>query len=105
MGTSRSSRVHEALNGGDIDALLAVCDQDFRLDMRIESSTRPSTRGTTESDSSTPRFRDVWGVYVWEPEQLIEAGPDVVALLRSTGRGRGSGVEVERPSGLEPPRG
>ena len=43
---------------------------------------------------------DVWEVYVWEPEQLIEAGSDVVALLRSTGRGRESGVEVERETAI-----
>jgi ketosteroid isomerase-like protein len=44
--------------------------------------------------------RDVWKSYVWEPEELIEAGPDVVALIRSTGRGRGSGVEVHRETAM-----
>lgn len=29
------------------------------------------------------------------PEQLVEAGSDVVALLRTSGRGRRSGAEVE----------
>jgi len=44
--------------------------------------------------------RDVWAKYVWEPEQLMEAGDNVVALLRSGGTGRGSGVEVERRTAM-----
>jgi len=44
--------------------------------------------------------RDVWETYVWEPEELIEAGENVVALLHSSGRGRGSGVEVERRTAM-----
>ena len=36
--------------------------------------------------------RDVWETYVWEPEELIDRGSQVVALLRSTGRGRSRGV-------------
>jgi ketosteroid isomerase-like protein len=43
---------------------------------------------------------DVWESYVWEPEEFVEAGPEVVALLRSTGRGRGSGAEVERQTAM-----
>src|SRR5438874_13160600 len=65
----------------------------------IASSIRRCTRGMTASAASTRRFA-TWESYVWEPEQLIEAGPDVVALLRSTGRGRGSGVEVERETAM-----
>jgi ketosteroid isomerase-like protein len=44
--------------------------------------------------------RDVWESYVWEPEEIVEVGSDVVVLLRSTARGRGSGVEVERETAM-----
>jgi ketosteroid isomerase-like protein len=43
---------------------------------------------------------DVWASYVWEPEELMEVGSCVVALLRSGGRGRASGVEVERRTAM-----
>ena len=93
-------RAHEALNSGDMDALVALCDKEFGLDM----SDRVFNPAVYEGHDGIRRFysevRDVWESYVWEPEQLIEAGPDVVALLVSTGRGRGSGVEVERETAI-----
>jgi ketosteroid isomerase-like protein len=93
-------RALEALNSGDIDALVALCDEGFRLDM----SDRVFNPAVYEGHDGIRRFysevRDVWESYVWEPEELIEAGPDVVALIRSTGRGRGSGVEVDRKTAM-----
>jgi ketosteroid isomerase-like protein len=93
-------RAHEALNSGDMDALVALCDAEFRLDM----SDRVFNPAVYEGHEGIRRFysevRDVWESYVWEPEELIEVGPDVVALLRSTARGRGSGVEVERETAM-----
>jgi ketosteroid isomerase-like protein len=91
---------HEALNGGDMDALVALCDVQFRLDM----SNRVFNPAVYEGHDGIRRFysevRDVWASYVWEPEELMEAGDNVVALLRSGGRGRGSGVEVERQTAM-----
>jgi ketosteroid isomerase-like protein len=91
---------HEALNGGDIDALLAVCDPAFSLDM----SDRVLNPAVYEGHDGIRRFyaevRDVWASYTWEPEELIESGDYVVALLRSSGRGRGSGIEIERQTAM-----
>jgi uncharacterized protein len=42
--------------------------------------------------------QDVWEEWMTEPEELVDAGDQVVALVRSRGRGRGSGVEVEDSS-------
>ena len=93
-------RAHEALNSGDVDALIALCDSRFRLDM----SDRVFNPAVFEGHEGIRRFhsevRDVWESYVWEPEELIDAGCDVVALLRSRGRGRGSGVEVDRETAM-----
>jgi ketosteroid isomerase-like protein len=93
-------RAHEALNGGDMDALVVLCDAEFRLDM----SDRVFNPAVYTGHDGLWRFysevRDVWASYVWEPEELIEAGDNVVALLRSSGRGRGSGVEVERRTAM-----
>jgi ketosteroid isomerase-like protein len=93
-------RAHEALNGGDIDALVALCDVDFRLDM----SDRVLNPAVYEGHDGIRRFyaevRDVWASYTWEPEKLVESGDRVIALLRSSGTGRGSGIEMERRTAM-----
>jgi ketosteroid isomerase-like protein len=93
-------RAHQALNSGDIDALLALCDARFRLDM----SDRVFNPAVYEGHDGIRRFyaevREVWESYVWEAEELIEAGDSVVALIHSTGRGRGSGVVAERHTAI-----
>src|SRR5436309_13810839 len=93
-------RAHEALNNGDMDALIALCDSTFRLDM----SDRVFNPAVYEGHAGIRRFhsevRDVWESYVWEPAELIDAGCDVVSLLRSSGSGRVSGVQVERESAM-----
>jgi ketosteroid isomerase-like protein len=93
-------RAYEALNGGNIEALVEVCDPAFRLDM----SDRVLNPAIYEGHDGIRRFyaevRDVWETYTWEPEELIESGDHVVALLRSGGRGRGSGIELERRTGM-----
>jgi ketosteroid isomerase-like protein len=93
-------RAHEALNSGDVDALVGLCDAAFRLDM----SDRVLNPAVYEGHDGIKRFyaevRDVWASYTWEPEELIESGDQVVALLRSSGRGRGSGIEIERRTAM-----
>jgi len=93
-------RAHEALNDGDMDALVALCDVEFRLDM----SDRVFNPAVYEGHAGIVRFysevRDVWASYLWQPEELVQTGENVVALLRSGGRGRGSGVEVERQTAM-----
>jgi ketosteroid isomerase-like protein len=93
-------RAHQALNTGDMDALVVLCDVQFQLDM----SDRIFNPAVYEGHDGIRRFysevRDVWASYSWEPEELMEAGDHVVALLRSGGTGRGSGVEVERRTAM-----
>jgi len=93
-------RAHEALNSGDIDTLVGLCDQDFRLDMSDRIFNPAVYRGHDGIRQFYAEVRDVWDVYVWVPEQLVEAGSDVVALLRTSGRGRESGAEVERDTAM-----
>jgi len=40
-----------------------------------------------------------WESWRWDPEEFIEAGEGVVAVLRVYARGRQSGVDVERVDG------
>jgi ketosteroid isomerase-like protein len=93
-------RAHAALNSGDVDALVTLCNPAFRLDM----SDRVLNPMVYEGHGGIRRFydevRDVWASYTWEPEELVESGEKVVALLRSSGRGRGSGIEMERETAM-----
>jgi len=93
-------RAHRALNDGDIDSLIVLCDVAFRLDMSDRVFNPAIYEGHDGIRDFYAEVRDVWESYVWEPEDLIEAGEGVVALLRSGGRGRGSGVEVERRTAM-----
>jgi ketosteroid isomerase-like protein len=91
---------HKALNSGNIDALIRLCDPKFRLDM----SDRVFNPAVYEGHDGIRRFyaevRDVWETYTWEPEKLVESRGRVIALLRSSGKGRGSGVEIERRTAM-----
>jgi hypothetical protein len=42
----------------------------------------------------------VWETFTWEPTELNEAGDVVLALVHSVGRGRGSGLDIDRRSAM-----
>jgi ketosteroid isomerase-like protein len=43
---------------------------------------------------------EVWETFTWEPTEVSEAGDVVLALVHSVGRGRGSGLEIDRESAM-----
>ena len=93
-------RAHEALNAGNLDELMTLSHTGFRLDM----SDRVLNPATYEGQDGLRQFysdvQEVWERYVWEPEELRDEGDVVVALLRTKGRGRGSGVEIDRKTAM-----
>jgi hypothetical protein len=52
-------RAHAALNVGNIDELVTLCDRDFQLDTSDRVLNPRPTKGTTEYGGSTPRFGPV----------------------------------------------
>ena len=54
-------------------------------------------RGRDENRAWLERERQMWerGHLGYEPKELIDAGDKVLALVRVSGRGKASGVEVE----------
>ena len=44
--------------------------------------------------------REVWETFTWEPTEMKEAGDMVLAVVHSVGRGRGSGLEIDRDSAM-----
>jgi ketosteroid isomerase-like protein len=93
-------RAYEALNAGDIDGLLAFCHDDFTLDMSDRVFNPDMYRGREEVRRFYAEVLDTWERYVWEPEELHETGDLIVALVRTRGSGRGSGLEIDRKAAM-----
>lgn len=93
-------RAHDALNTGDVEALVGLCDKRFRLDM----SDRVLNPAIYEGHDGIRRFyaevKEVWETFSWEPIELRESGDVVVTVIHSKGRGRGSGLELDRRSAM-----
>ncbi len=93
-------RALAALNDGDLDGLIAVCDRDFELDMSDRVFNPSTYRGHDGIRQFHAEVLEVWDHYTWEPEHVVDHGNLVVALLRTSGKGRGSGLEVERQTAM-----
>lgn len=93
-------RAHEALNAGDIEALVAVCDSDFRLDMSDRVLNPSVYEGHDGIRAFYTEVLDIWESFTWEPVEMHEVDDLVVAVLHSRGKGRGSGLELDRRSAM-----
>jgi ketosteroid isomerase-like protein len=93
-------RAHDALNRGDAEALTTLCAPDFRLDM----SDRVFNPDVYSGHDGIRRFlaevHEVWETFTWEPTDVKEAGDAVLVLVHSLGRGRESGLEIDRHSAM-----
>lgn len=93
-------RAHEALNSGDVEALVALCDPAFRLDMSNRVLNPAVYEGHDGIRDFYAEVMEVWEGFTWEPVETHEFGDAVVAILHSRGRGRGSGVELDRRTAM-----
>jgi ketosteroid isomerase-like protein len=93
-------QAHEALNAGDVEALVAVCDSDFRLDMSDRVLNPSVYEGHDGIRAFYAEVLDIWESFTWEPIELHEVDGLVVAVLHSRGKGRGSGLELDRRSAM-----
>jgi uncharacterized protein len=86
----------ERLNEGHIDGLIALCDDDFELDMSARVINPETYRGHEGIRRFYREVSEVWKGFRWEPLRLLGAADKVVVLLHSHGRGKGSGLEMAR---------
>ena len=91
---------HHALNRGDAQALAALCAPDFRLDMSDRVFNPEVYSGYDGIGRFVAEVHDVWDTFTWEPTEVKEAGGVVLALVHSVGRGRGSGLDIDRLSAM-----
>ena len=93
-------RAHDALNAGDMDALTALCAPTFRLDMSDRVFNPAVYQGHEGIRAFYAEVMDVWESFTWEVTGVEDHGELIVAFLESTGKARGSGLELDRRSAM-----
>ncbi len=91
---------HDALNAGDIEGLVALCDPEFRLDMSDRVFNPAVYHGHEGIRAFYAEVMEIWERFTWEPIELREHDDVVIALVRSSGHARVSGVELDRRSAM-----
>jgi ketosteroid isomerase-like protein len=88
-------QVYERLNRGDVEGVVALCDEDFLMDM----SERVFNPDTYKGHDGVRRFydgvMDAWESYRWDVEEARKGDDWVVAMLRCRGQSREAGPGVD----------
>ena len=91
-------RCYDAYGRGDLDSALAAFDPEIEIyDHDLPDS--GEYRGLEGLFRWQADWESSWETWRWDPEEFIDAGDRVVAVLRVHAKGRGSGVDVERVDG------
>jgi ketosteroid isomerase-like protein len=89
-------RAYVALTRGDAELLRDMAPPDFTVDFSHRLVDPFVLRRDELLVFFTGEGRETWeGWPTYEPKELIDAGDFVVALIRTTARGKSSGVEVD----------
>ena len=94
-------RVYKAVGQGDTEAVLATYDPAVEWDFR-ESPFRDFLNENVYRGHEgirrfiRERYDDAWAEVEDHLDELIDAGEHVISVVTSRGRGRASGVEVNR---------
>jgi ketosteroid isomerase-like protein len=88
-------QVYDALGRRDFDALAALADPDFEMDLTDRVLNPATYRGADGLARFLAEVDELWASMELELDRVIERGDQVLAVLRVTLRGRGSGVELK----------
>ena len=88
-------RHYEDWNSGDIDGVIAAFAPDVEWHGHPRLPEPGPYAGRDQVERWMDQFREAWGQLEARPIEVLDAGDSVVALVHMTGRGRGSGVEVQ----------
>ena len=88
-------RYYDDWNRGDIDAVTAVLAPGVEWYGHPRLPEPGPYRSREEVERWMRQFHEAWGELVARPVELLESEGGAVALVHMTGRGRGSGVEVQ----------
>ena len=90
-------QAYAALTRGDVDTLRELAVPEFVFDFSRRLVDPVVLRGLDEALAFFfSQAREEWEDWpAWEPQEVIDADDKVVAHIRTSARGKGSGVEVE----------
>jgi len=84
-----------AYESGDYEAALAA----YHPDVVCDATVRPEGRVYRGREGVAEAIRvwvGTWDDYMWDTEELIDAGERVLMVVHESARGKGSGVEVDQ---------
>jgi ketosteroid isomerase-like protein len=88
-------RCYDFWTNRDFSLLTEVVDSDAVLDLSRNVFNPGIHRGFDDFRRFLEQVDEMWENFQIEPEEFIDGDDHVVAAVRMSGRGRGSGVEVE----------
>jgi uncharacterized protein len=86
---------YEAFNRGDVEWMVAQLDPEIVWEDAAEVPGSASHRGIREVRGYLESFARQWEEIRFEPERILDAGEQVVALVRMAARGKASGAQVD----------
>jgi ketosteroid isomerase-like protein len=89
-----ATALYELYEQGKVDEMVARMDPEVELDASDRLPDEGVLRGREAYKSFLERSFDVWSEFRVEVEELRDAGDAVVAFVRSTAIGQGSGIQV-----------
>ena len=87
--------IYDKLNRGDVEGVIALCDEQFALDMSERVFNPDSYLGHEDIRRFYEGVTEAWESYVWNVEETRAAGDVVVALLHCEGKSRDGGPGVD----------
>ena len=88
-------RGYDALNHGDLSVVLELLDPDIEWHEPAPSPDAGAHRGRDSFERFLRGWLESFDGFRVEPERVVERGDDLVAVVRQTGTGRASGLQVE----------
>src|SRR5688572_18272131 len=87
-------RGYEALNRGDLSVVLELLDPEIEWHEPGDSPEAGTHHGRDSFERFFRSWLDSFDEFRVEPEHVVERGDDLIAVVRQSGRGRASGVEI-----------
>ena len=89
-------RAYEAFNSGHLEPFLGLLDERFVYKTRGELPGGGTFEGADAFKDRIDALREVFGEVLFDPQEVIDAGGCIVAVLHQIARGRASGVTLDQ---------
>jgi ketosteroid isomerase-like protein len=88
-------RGYDALNNGDLSVVLELLDPDIEWHEPAPSPDAGAHRGRDSFERFLRSWLESFDSFRVQPEQVVERGCELVAVVHQTGTGRSSRLQVE----------